>query len=396
MPELDLGVFMEDPERRNRLTGALAQAGLDAVICASPTEVLLLSGYWPVMGTTVAIFTREGQVRLILPEDEAEMASKASTATLIQYKPSRLDELITPVEALVRPLESALEEMGLVRGAVAVESREQMSPASYPASLKFNCALIELVSSVAPQVKLANCEELLEKQKARKTQVELDLLRLSVKIAGSGFAKAPACIQPGMRESEVAAALQYGFETSEEAKRAQRTFGYFFCMSGPNSAKASGAFAHTSQRHILEGDLVLLHANTGADGYWTDVTRTFVAGEASEKHREMRAAIDDARMAALRAIRPGVRAADVDAAARQAMERHGMGKAFRHSTGHGVGYAAANPNGLPRLHPKSPDILEEGMTFNVEPAAYFDGFGGMRHCDVVVVSAVGADVLTNF
>lgn len=386
----------EDPERRKRLTEALAKADLDAVICASPTEVLLLSGYWPVMGATVAIFTREGDVRLILPEDEVEMASKASTAKLVPYKPSRLDELITPVEGLVQPLESTLESMGLVRGAIGVESREQMEPATYTASLKFNCSLIELISSVAPQVKLANCEELLDKQKAKKTAIELDLLRLSVKIAGGGFAKAPACIQPGMRETEVAAALQHGFETSEEAKSAQRTFGYFFCMSGPNSAQASGAFAYTRQRHILEGDLVLLHANTCADGYWTDVTRTFVIGEASEKQREMRAAIDDARIAALRAIRPGARAADVDAAARHAMECHGMGKAFRHSTGHGVGYAAANPNGLPRLHPKSPDVLEEGMTFNVEPAAYFDGFGGMRHCDVVAVSTVGADVLTDF
>jgi len=61
-----------------------------------------------------------------------------------------------------------------------------------------------------------------------------------------------------------------------------------------------------------------------------------------------------------------------------------------------VGFAAANPNGLPRIHPKSPDVLEAGMTFNVEPAAYFDGFGGMRHCDVVAVTGAGVDVLTEF
>ncbi len=386
----------EDPERRKRLIRALTECGLDAVICASSTEVLLLSGYWPVMGASVAIFTREGEARVIVPEDEMELAARTSGAKLVPYKPSRLDELITPVEALVQPLESTLQEMGLVRGNVGVESREQMQPATYASSLKFNCALIELISSVAPQVKLGNCEELLEKQKAMKTAVELDLLRRSVRIAESGFTKAPACIQPGIRETEVAAALQHGFETSDQASGAQRFYGYFYCMSGPNSAQASGAFAHTRERKILEGDLVLLHANTCADGYWTDITRTFVVGESNEKQRAMRAAIDDARMAALRAVRPGAKAADVDAAARLVMEQHGMGKAFRHSTGHGVGFAAANPNGLPRIHPKSPDVLEEGMTFNVEPAAYFDGFGGMRHCDVVAVSGVGADVLTKF
>ena len=69
---------------------------------------------------------------------------------------------------------------------------------------------------------------------------------------------------------------------------------------------------------------------------------------------------------------------------------------FKHSTGHGVGFAAANPNAIPRIHPASPDLLTEGMTFNIEPAIYFDGYGGMRHCDMVGVGKTGAEVFTNF
>ena len=61
-----------------------------------------------------------------------------------------------------------------------------------------------------------------------------------------------------------------------------------------------------------------------------------------------------------------------------------------------MGFAAANANALPRIHPKSTEILEAGMTFNVEPAAYLEGYGGMRHCDVVAVTADGAEVLTNY
>lgn len=78
------------------------------------------------------------------------------------------------------------------------------------------------------------------------------------------------------------------------------------------------------------------------------------------------------------------------------MAAHGFGDAFRHSTGHGVGFAAANGNALPRIHPQSPDVLDVGMTFNIEPAAYFDGYGGMRHCDVVAVTVDGVNVLTEF
>jgi Xaa-Pro aminopeptidase/Xaa-Pro dipeptidase len=84
----------------------------------------------------------------------------------------------------------------------------------------------------------------------------------------------------------------------------------------------------------------------------------------------MRSAILEARKEALLAIRPGVAAREVDRAARDVMSAHGFGDAFKHSTGHGVGFATANANALPRIHPQSPDVLEGGMTFNVEPAAY--------------------------
>jgi Xaa-Pro aminopeptidase len=140
----------------------------------------------------------------------------------------------------------------------------------------------------------------------------------------------------------------------------------------------------------------MIHANTCADGYWTDITRTYTAGEPSGRQQDLRSAIDDARAAGLRAIRPGVTGAEVDQAVRSVMEEHGPGKAFKHASGHGVGFAAANPNGLPRIHPQSPDVLQAGMTFNLEPAAYFDGYGGMRHCDVVAVTNDGVEVITDF
>ena len=140
----------------------------------------------------------------------------------------------------------------------------------------------------------------------------------------------------------------------------------------------------------------MIHANTCADGYWTDLTRTYVAGEPSQRQRDMRTAICEARAAGLRSIRPGAVAQEVDHAARVIMESHGLGKAFKHAAGHGVGFAAANPNGRPRIHPLSPDVLEAGMTFNLEPAAYFDDYGGMRHCDVIEVANDGAHVMSEF
>jgi Xaa-Pro aminopeptidase len=102
-----------------------------------------------------------------------------------------------------------------------------------------------------------------------------------------------------------------------------------------------------------------------------------------------------ARAAALSAIRPGATGAEVDRAARSVLAERGYGPEFKHPTGHGVGFAAIDHNARPRLHPKSPDVLEPGMVFNVEPGLYFED-GGMRHCDMVAVTDNGAELLTPF
>jgi Xaa-Pro dipeptidase len=140
----------------------------------------------------------------------------------------------------------------------------------------------------------------------------------------------------------------------------------------------------------------MIHANTTGDGYWTDISRTYVVGAPNEQQECMTAAIAEARTAALNAVVPGVEARQVDTAARNVLTRYGYGDALKHSTGHGVGFAAADPNAHPRIHPASKDVLREGMTFNIEPAIYIEGIGGMRHCDVVACTSSGAKVLTDF
>lgn len=385
-----------DSERRTRITASLLKSGIDAVICTSPSEVLLLTGYWPVMGTSVALVLAEGEACVILPEDEVELAEQSSAATLLPYKPSELNRIIMPIDALADPLGSLTARLGLSRARVGIQTVQGMQPASYATCADFHLSLPEILRRMLPNATFVPCSEILERMKASKTPTELDVMRLASGIAASGFAQAAELIKAGKRETEVAADLQAAFQSSTKAERVQRSYGFFFCMSGPNSAKASAAYARTRQRKIAEGDLVMIHANTCADGYWTDITRTYTAGASTERQNAMQSAIREARSAALQVTRPGVLARDVDAAARRVMTANGFSDAFKHPTGHGVGFAAANGNALPRIHPKSPDVLEVGMTFNVEPAAYFDGYGGMRHCDIAAVTADGVDVLTEF
>lgn len=387
---------MIDCERKKRIIDALRDSQFDALACGSPSEVLLLTGYWPVTGASVAVFTAEGDVHVVLPEDEIELAEKTSATTLVPYKPAGLTKLTTTIEALADPLSSLIVQLDLSKATIGIQFDQGMQPSTYAASTRFHSALSDLLRELQPHANHVACDDLLEGLKASKTPKEIELMRTAANIAASGFGQAAEAIQVGRRESEVAADIQAAFQACPKAELVQRSYGYFFCMSGPNSASAAAAYARTRQRRVEDGDLVMIHANTCADGYWTDITRTYTAGPPSERQDAMRTAIRAAREAALSCIHPGVPAREVDTATRKVMTAHGFGDAFKHATGHGVGFAAANANGLPRIHPCSPDVLEEAMTFNVEPAAYFDGYGGMRHCDVVAVTREGATVLTDF
>jgi Xaa-Pro aminopeptidase len=385
-----------DPERHKRTVAALAASGHDALICSSPTEVLLLTGYWPVMGSSLAIFTSSGDVKVIVPEDEVELAEKTSSAEIVPYKPAGMHTLENPLQLLKEPLRSVMTGLSLLQARIGVQLTQGVQPSSYAVCNEYRASLLELLLEIQPRASYEGCDELLEVMKAAKTIKELEVMQAAARVAARGFAEAADHLQPGIRETDVAAAAQAAFETTKDAGHFERSYGYFFCMSGSNSAKASAAYARTRQRVIKEGDLVMIHANTCADGYWTDLTRTYIAGQPSERHRDMRTAICEARAAGLRSIRPGVEGRQVDHAARSVMKAHGLGKAFKHAAGHGVGFAAANPNGRPRIHPLSPDVLGAGMTFNLEPAAYFDDYGGMRHCDLIAVTEDGARVMSDF
>jgi Xaa-Pro aminopeptidase len=314
---------------------------------------------------------------------------------LTAYQPHSLDSPKKCSEALIQPLKRLAARLHLSNDQIGMDLRDSLQPASYQATNHFRSSISELFALVLPGAAVVSVDCMLDRLKSVKTATEMDQIRRASQLAASAFAEAERTIAPGRREDEIAADIRAAFARIA-GDGFERGDGYFFCMSGPNSAKAAGAYARTRRRVVEEGDLVMIHANTVGDGYWTDITRTYIAGNSSGQQQKMREAIEEARTAALAAIAPGVAAKLVDKAARCVLKKHGFGAEFKHPTGHGVGFAAANPDALPRIHPQSQDVLTAGMTFNIEPAIYIDGAGGMRHCDVVACTKSGADVLTNF
>lgn len=371
----------------------MREAGFDCVVAALPENILLLTGYFPVVGTSVALAHSGGGVTLIAPRDECDLAGMGGADEVISFEPTSLKRITSAAEAISQPLSEVMRKQKLDSAVIGYEDGETSEPASYAAMHLYGRSIPDLCNGAT--VKPASA--FWARMRSTLTTLEVERLRRACRIARSAFGKGREALHAGLLETTAAATFREPLVTKGIGfEGVSRADGYVFCMAGEHSSHAHGAYARSRRSEIQEGDFVLTHCNSHADGYWTDITRTYCLGSPTAEQQRMREAVFEARSAALAAIRPGVCASDIDKAARDVMRGHGLGQFFKHQAGHGVGFNAIDPNARPRLHPLSPDRLEAGMAFNVEPAAYIDGVGGFRHCDVVVVTGGGAEVLTPF
>jgi Xaa-Pro aminopeptidase len=386
-----------DPERIDRIRRSLAAFGLDALACARPSNVLMLSGYWPVVGTAVALATADGRVAVVAPKDEEDLA-RESAADVYPFEPGSLHELRSVREAIRGPLADAARALGIGRGRVGHDAGAAFEPSPYAALHSYGRDLPALLAGALPGIAGIDAIGVLRSLRAVLTSSELSRVREACALAAGAFAEGAAGMHVGMTEAEAAAVFRPPLSAGDPGLLDRtRADGFVYCMSGPNAYHASAAYQRSRGRRLERGDLALVHCNSYVGGYWTDITRTYTLGEPDDRARRMYDAVFDARSAALAAVRPGARGRDVDRAARDVIRRHGFGDdAFPHGTGHGVGFAAIDHTARPRLHPASDDVLEPGMAFNVEPAIYVERYGGLRHCDMVVVTPTGAEVLTPF
>jgi Xaa-Pro dipeptidase len=382
-----------DYERARRNRQALSEAGIDGLVCALPVNVLLLTGYWPVVGTSLAICTRDEQVLLLVPEDELALARRGWADEIVTYAAGSLDDLKSITEIVTSELSKIAAGLGI--RSIGFENDAVSLPVPYAAVTVFGWSMSKILNGSFPKGQLVPAGNMLARLRSVLTPDEIGRVRIACRIAEDAYLNGRQEIMPDLSEIEVAKAFREGLVPVELPDGARRD-GFMFCMSGKNSYLASAAFQFTGRRRLREHDLVLVHCNSYADGFWTDITRTYCIGDPDRRQHEMFEAVFLARDTALDAIAPGVRAADVDARAREVLADRGFGKYFKHGLGHSVGFAAIDHNASPRLHPASSDTLETGMVFNIEPAIYIEDLGGIRHCDMAAVTGAGAELLTPF
>lgn len=375
---------------------ALDQTNWDLLACSMPANVLLLSGYWPAAGYSLALANREGLILLVVPEEEDELAERSWADEVATYILAPLDRVMTAEESLFEVFAHLKRKLGISAARIGFEQAEALEPAAYTPNL-FRGNAARLLRRAFPSATLAPADELLAQMRAVKTAAEIRHIRKACSLSEQAFLHGSNQLRTGMSEAQIAAAFRIPLISClSQHGGVTRCDGFISCMSGSNSADAYGLYSRSRTRKVQRGDLVIVRCHCYADGYWADIARTYHIGPVDGRKQQMFEAVFTARDAVLAAIRPGARAADLDQTARTVLESHDLRAAFKHQAGHGVGFGVLDHTARPRLHPKSDDVLEPGMILKLEPGAYLQEHGGVRNADMVAVTDVGAEVLTPF
>ena len=227
---------------------------------------------------------------------------------------------------------------------------------------------------------------LVEQLRAVKSDDELELIRRATEITNEAYARLAQEKFVGRTERELAFAFQRFMQEGGAHGEAFDTH----VASGPNGATPH---ANTTDRVIEKGETVIVDAGAVIDGYASDCTRTFATGPLPEELERAYRIVQEAQLAGLDAVAPGVSGCDADAADSAVIAEAGYGDAFGHGLGHGVGLLVHE---APTLRPESQDTLAPNNVVTVEPGIYLSGRGGIRIEDLVVVREGSPVVLTSF
>jgi Xaa-Pro aminopeptidase len=233
-------------------------------------------------------------------------------------------------------------------------------------------------------VKIVPLVGVVEGLRAVKDAGEIRLIRQAIQLSSDLFPALLKALKPGQTELSAAARLEY---LARKAGAEAMSFETIIA-AGKRSALPHGV---ASPARLPERGFVVLDYGVVTQGYCSDMTRTVHLGRSTARERSLYAAVLEAQLAAIAALRPGATCGQVDEAARRVLRRAGLAKFFTHSTGHGVGLEIHEP---PRLGAKSDAVLEAGMVVTVEPGAYLPGRYGVRIEDMLLVTPNGAEVLT--
>jgi Xaa-Pro aminopeptidase len=349
-------------EYRRRLDAAAAAAkarDVDALLVTPGADLSYLCGYeaLPLERLTCLVILPDGSAAIVVPELEV-LAAEASPVAKLGIKIVPWAETSSPHRAVAKRLKKA--------------NKVAVTPQMWASH----------VFALQEQLRVARfrADDIVAELRMRKSKVEIAALMEAGEAIDRVHARVPALLRPGRTEREVGADIAELILAEGHA-----TVDFVIVASGPN-----GASPHheVSDRVIEEGDPVVVDiGGTMPSGYCSDCTRTYALGQPPAAFLEAYAVLHEAQRASVKHVRPGVTCESVDSAARNVMAKAGLGEAFMHRTGHGIGMSTHEE---PYIVAGNTTAVEPGFAFSIEPGFYLPGKFGARIEDIVVVGEKAA------
>jgi Xaa-Pro aminopeptidase len=347
--------------RQNQLRTALNHSRLDALLITHLPNIRYLCGFTGSAGVlllsqTTSVFFTDGRYR------EHAQAEVLDSRVVMARKPALAiaGEWLTRNQSKLK-----VRRIGFDSEHMSVADRKRLA-------------------MNLPSFQLRDAPPLVEQARQVKDGGEMQALRAAVDLGASLFQQALGTIRPGVKENEVAASIEFAARKAGAEAMSFETI----IASGPRSALPHG---RASRAAIPTRGFVLCDFGVILAGYCSDMTRTVYVGHPTAPARALYEAVEEAQHAAIQAVQPGVSLGEVDRAARNILQRRGLGRYFTHSTGHGVGLEIHEP---PRVAAGAKEILVPGMVITIEPGAYIPGKWGVRIEDMVLVTERACEVLT--
>ena len=348
----------------------MAADGMDALMLTGGTSLVYFTGIrWGLSERLFAVIIPvRGQPFLVTPAFEEDRSREQ-----LHGGPLEDTEVMTwhEHESPYALVAGGLRSRGLGTGRLGVEE-----------TVRF--AYSDGVALAAPALSLTSGTPITAGCRGVKDEHELALMQLANEVTLSAYKAAYQALEVGMTQGD------FGLLVSE-AHSQQGFSGGAGVQVGQYSALPHGS---VTPQVIEEGSILLIDGGCGAEGYRSDISRTFLLGVPTDRMREVFEIDQRAQQAALDAARPGVEAQTVDAAARAVIEEAGFGPQytyFTHRVGHGIGM---DGHEWPYLVKENTLILEPGMTFSDEPGIYIPGEFGVRLEDCMYITEDGASLFT--
>jgi len=358
-------------QRHDRIRESLETLSLDALIVTPPSNIRYLSNHAGSAG--ILVITRDA-VHLLVDFRYHEAVRALQTSPSACPALQLWDVPASYEEALIACLaEIGATTVGFEAAHVTVARHEWWR---------------ETIAGRGLDITLRSTERVVEQARLIKDSFEIATLREAAARLDTVMPQVLAAVHAGEPERGIAAVIEMAMRDAGYERMAFDTI----VASGPHSAMPH---YRAGTRVLTSGDLVVLDFGGVLDGYCCDLTRTVSIGPPSREVRRVYDAVRDAHAAAVAAVKPGIDASAVDAAARELLRDRGLGDAFGHGTGHGLGLDVhEEPRvGKPRTD-LPPVTLAPNMVFTIEPGAYLPGFGGVRIEDDVLVTEDGCELLT--